>query len=72
MMSSTEIQTTALSDAELDAVSAAGWFNYNPQFAAHNKAIAVQKNVGVNIALVNLYSDQTNIQSNNNNAGNQS
>jgi hypothetical protein len=73
MMSSTEIQTiSALSDAELDAVAAAGGFNYNPQWASYNYAHAVQKNFGANISLVNLYSTQANQQSNNNNAGNQS
>jgi hypothetical protein len=70
-MASTEI--TTLSDAELDTVAAAGWgFNYNPQYAFGNVAIAYQKNVGVNAALVNIGSYQTNVQSNNNNAGNQS
>jgi hypothetical protein len=70
-MASTEI--TTLSDAELDTVAAGwGYFNYNPQSAYGNVAVAYQKNVGVNISLVNIASTQINQQSNNNNAGNQS
>jgi hypothetical protein len=65
-MASTEI--TTLSDAELDTVAAAGWFNY--QVAVGNKAVAWQSNSQLNLAVVNIASNQGGSQTNINNSGN--
>lgn len=60
-----------LSDAELDAVAAAGW-GYMKQVALFNVAAQYAENNQANAAFVNIHSDQGGNQYNNNNAGNQS
>lgn len=64
------VPISRLSDAELDAVAAAGW-GYTKQFAAFNVAAQFSANNQANAAFVNILSDQGGSQYNNNNAGNQ-
>ena len=68
-MTDTEMAITELSDAELDAVAAAG-YSFK-QYAFGNIAVQVAQNNQLNLAGVNYHSNQGGGQGNNNNAGNQ-
>lgn len=71
MLNTESVVISDLSDAELDAVAAAGWGYSFKQVAVGNFALQLATNTQVNAAVKNVYSSQGGDQSNNNNAGNQ-